>query len=65
MSLNKDAIVCWLYIREACTECQFEAVRDPNFVRLVIDMTQNYWSEFEAMDNVTHVQRWLEEKKDD
>ena len=63
MSLNKDAIVAWLYIREASKDAPFEASADPNFVRFIIDMCEHYYPEFEAMDNVTHVLRWLEEEK--
>lgn len=63
--MNKDAIVAWLYIRETARECGVEASVDPNFVRFVIDMTGCYYLEFEAMDNVTHAMRWLEEKKDE
>lgn len=63
--MNKDAIMAWLYIREAARDAPFEASADPNFVRFVTDMATHYYREFEAMDNVTHVQRWLEEKKDD
>lgn len=61
--MSKDAIVAWLYIRETSQVCMFDASKDRDFVRFLADMAEHYWCEFEAMDNVTHVLRWLEEEK--
>ena len=53
--MNEHAIVAWMYVRECCQECPFEASKDYDFIRLVINLTTHYRCEFDAMDSVMKV----------
>lgn len=63
MSLNKDAIVAWMYVWETVKECPSNEVdRGYEFRRLLCDLMDNYEAEFDAFMAVTDAILLLKEE---